>query len=145
MLLPKRTKFRKTQKGRIKGIANRGHEIAFGIYGLKSLDTYAITNKQIESARVAVTRFMKREGKVWIRIFPDKVITAKPADVRMGKGKGNPEGWSAPVRPGAILFECDGVPREVAEEAMRLAAQKLPVKTKFVTRRDAIEIVAEKK
>jgi large subunit ribosomal protein L16 len=142
MLLPKRTKFRKTQKGRIKGLAQRGHEISFGIYGLKSMDTHLITNKQLEAARVAVTRFMKREGKVWIRIFPDKVITAKPAEVRMGKGKGNPEGWGAPVRPGTILFECDGVPRAVAEEAMRLAAQKLPVKTKFITRRDALEITA---
>jgi large subunit ribosomal protein L16 len=142
MLLPKRTKFRKTQKGRIKGVAQRGNEISFGIYGLKSMDTHLITNKQIESARVAVTRFMKREGKVWIRIFPDKVITRKPLEVRMGKGKGNPEGWGAPVRPGTILFECDGVPRAVAEEAMRLAAQKLPVKTKFITRRDALEMTA---
>jgi large subunit ribosomal protein L16 len=141
MLLPKRTKFRKTQKGRIKGVANRGHEVSFGIYGLKSLDTHLITNKQLEAARVAVTRFMKREGKVWIRIFPDKVITRKAAEVRMGKGKGNPEGWGAPVRPGTILFECDGVSRPVAEEAMRLAAQKLPVKTKFITRRDAVEVL----
>ena len=142
MLLPKRTKFRKTQKGRIKGVANRGNEVSFGTYGLKSLDTHLITNKQIESARVAVTRFMKREGKVWIRIFPDKIITRKAAEVRMGKGKGHPEGWGAPVRPGTMLFECDGVPRSVAEEAMRLAAQKLPVKTKFITRRDAVEILA---
>jgi len=142
MLLPKRTKFRKTQKGRIKGVANRGNQVSFGIYGLKSLDTHLITNKQLEAARVAVTRFMKREGKVWIRIFPDKVITRKAAEVRMGKGKGNPEGWGAPVRPGTMLFECDGVPRAVAEEAMRLAAQKLPVKTKFITRRDAVEMTA---
>jgi large subunit ribosomal protein L16 len=140
MLLPKRTKFRKTQKGRIKGLASRGSEVSFGTYGLKSLDTHLITNRQIESARIAVTRFMKREGKVWIRIFPDKIITRKPLEVRMGKGKGNPEGWGAPVRPGVILFECDGVPRSVAEEAMRLAAQKLPVRCKFVTRRDAVEI-----
>ena len=126
MLLPKRTKFRKPQKGRNKNTATRGAEIAFGVFGLKTLEYCKITNKQIESARVAVTRFMKREGKVWIRIFPDKAITRK-------------EGWCAPVKPGMLLFECDGVSREVAEEAMRLAAQKLPVKTKFVVRRDAVE------
>ena len=139
MLLPKRTKFRKPQKGRNKNTATRGAEIAFGVFGVKTLEYCKITNKQIESARVAVTRFMKREGKVWIRIFPDKAITRKPLEVRMGKGKGNPEGWCAPVKPGMLLFECDGVSREVAEEAMRLAAQKLPVKTKFVVRRDAVE------
>ncbi len=142
MLLPKRTKFRKPQKGRNKNTATRGFEIAFGTFGLKTLEYSQITNKQIESARIAVTRFMKREGNVWIRIFPDKAITRKPLEVRMGKGKGNPEGWCALVKPGHILFECDGVSREVAEEAMRLAAQKLPVKTKFVVRRDAVEFTA---
>lgn len=142
MLLPKRTKFRKPQKGRNKNTATRGFEIAFGTFGLKTLEYAKITNKQIESARIAVTRFMKREGKVWIRIFPDKAITRKPQEVRMGKGKGNPEGWCAPVKPGHLLFECEGVSREVAEEAMRLAAQKLPVKTKFIVRRDAAEFTA---
>lgn len=142
MLLPKRTKYRKAQKGRVKGIASRGHEIAFGTFAIKSMDTVMVTNKQIEAARVAVTRFMKREGKVWIRIFPDKVITRKPLEVRMGKGKGNPEGWCAPVRPGTILFEVDGVPMAVAMEAMSLAAQKLPCKTKFIIRRDAVEAQA---
>lgn len=142
MLLPKRTKYRKAQKGRVKGIASRGHEIAFGTFAIKSMDTVMVTNKQIEAARVAVTRFMKREGKVWIRIFPDKVITKKPLEVRMGKGKGNPEGWCAPVRPGTILFEVDGVPMAVAMEAMSLAAQKLPCKTKFIIRRDAVEAQA---
>jgi len=145
MLLPKRTKFRKTQKGRNKGIATRGFTIAFGTYALKSLDSAKVTNRQIEAARIAVTRFMKREGKVWIRIFPDKVITRKPLEVRMGKGKGNPEGWCAIVKPGTILFECDGVPREVAVEAMRLAAQKLPVQTKFITAHDALEMAASGK
>jgi len=142
MLLPKRTKYRKAQKGRVKGIASRGHQIAFGTFAIKSMDTVMVTNKQIEAARVAVTRFMKREGKVWIRIFPDKVITRKPLEVRMGKGKGNPEGWCAPVRPGTILFEVDGVPMAVAMEAMSLAAQKLPCKTKFIIRRDAVEAQA---
>lgn len=142
MLLPKRTKYRKAQKGRVKGIASRGHQIAFGTFAIKSMDTVMVTNKQIEAARVAVTRFMKREGKVWIRIFPDKVITRKPLEVRMGKGKGNPEGWCAPVRPGTILFEVDGVPMAVAMEAMSLAAQKLPCKTKFIIRRDAAEAQA---
>ena len=124
------------QKGRIKGNATRGASLAFGSFGIKTLDEGFITSRQIEAARIAVTRYMKREGKVWIRIFPDKPITAKPAEVRMGKGKGAPSHWVAPVRPGRMLFECDGVPPEVAEEAMRLAAQKLPVKTKFVVRRD---------
>jgi large subunit ribosomal protein L16 len=145
MLLPKRTKYRKQQKGRNKGVASRGFSISFGTYGLKSLDAALVTNKQIEAARVAVTRFMKREGKVWIRIFPDKVITRKPLEVRMGKGKGNPEGWAAAVKPGTILFECDGVPREVALEAMRLAAQKLPVKTKFIIAHDAVEMSGSQK
>jgi large subunit ribosomal protein L16 len=138
MLQPKRTKHRKTQKGRMKGDAKRGATLAFGTFGLKALDSVWLTNRQIESARQAMTRHMKREGNVWIRIFPDKPITAKPAEVRMGKGKGNPEGWAAIVRPGTIIFECDGVSSEVAQEALRLAAQKLPVKTKFVTAHDAV-------
>ncbi|MBM3171319.1 MAG: 50S ribosomal protein L16 [Bacteroidetes bacterium] len=136
MLQPKRTKYRKVQKGRMKGIAQRGHTIAFGSFGLKSLDTVWMTSRQIEAARVALNRYMKREGQVWIRVFPDKPITKKPAEVRMGKGKGNPEYWAAVVKPGHILFEIDGVPLEVAQEALRLAAQKLPVKTKFITRND---------
>ena len=136
MLQPKRTKYRKVQKGRMKGNAQRGHTIAFGSFGLKSLDTVWMTSRQIEAARVALNRYMKREGQVWIRIFPDKPITKKPAEVRMGKGKGNPEYWAAVVKPGHILFEVDGVPLEVAQEALRLAAQKLPVKTKFITRND---------
>lgn len=127
------------QKGRIKGNASRGTSIAFGSFGLKTLDEGFITSRQIESARIAVTRFMKREGKVWIRIFPDKPITAKPAEVRMGKGKGAPSHWVAVVRPGRIMFEADGVPLEVAKEALRLAAQKLPVRTKFVIRTDYSE------
>ena len=139
MLLPKRTKWRKTQKGRVSEVTYRGHEIAFGTYALKSLESGKISNKQIEAARVAFTRFMKREGKVWIRIFPDKPITKKPLEVRMGKGKGNPEGWEAPVQAGRILFEVDGVSREVALEAMMLAAHKLSVMTKFIARRDAVE------
>lgn len=139
MLQPKKTKFRKMQKGRIKGIATRGALISFGSFGIKTLDEGFITARQIEAARIAVTRYMKREGKVWIRIFPDKPITAKPAEVRMGKGKGAPSHWVAPVRPGRMLFECDGVTLETAQEAMRLAAQKLPVKTKFVVRRDYVE------
>jgi large subunit ribosomal protein L16 len=120
----------------MKGIAQRGHTIAFGSFGLKSLDTVWMTSRQIEAARVALNRYMKREGQVWIRVFPDKPITKKPAEVRMGKGKGNPEYWAAVVKPGHILFEIDGVPMEVAQEALRLAAQKLPVKTKFITRND---------
>ena len=136
MLQPKRTKFRKMQKGRVKGIATRGHSIAFGSFGLKSLEAGWITARQLEAARIAVTRAMKREGQVWIRIFPDKPITRKPAEVRMGKGKGAPEYWVAPVKPGRILFEAEGVSLEVAKEALRLAAQKLPVTTKFVVRRD---------
>lgn len=136
MLQPKRTKFRKMQKGRIKGLAHRGSTIAFGSFGLKTTDEGFITSRQIESARVAMTRYMKREGKVWIRIFPDKPITSKPAEVRMGKGKGAPSHWVAVVKPGRIMFELDGVPMEVAQEALRLAAQKLPVRTKFVVRND---------
>lgn len=136
MLQPKRTKFRKAHKGRMKGNAKRGAELAFGSFGIKSLEECWITSRQIEAARIAVTRFMKREGQVWIRIFPDKPVTKKPAEVRMGKGKGAPEYWVAVVKPGRILFEAEGVPIETAQEAMRLAAQKLPVLTKFVVRRD---------
>lgn len=136
MLQPKRTKYRKKQKGRVKGIAQRGHTIAFGSFGLKSMEPGWITSRQIEAARIAMTRAMKRQGQVWIRIFPDKPVTKKPAEVRMGKGKGAPEYWVAVVKPGTIMFEAGGIPLELAQEAMRLAAQKLPVKTKFVVRRD---------
>jgi large subunit ribosomal protein L16 len=136
MLQPKRTKHRKAQKGRIRGVAKRGDTIAFGSFGLKAMEPIWLTNRQIESARQAMTRAMKREGNVWIRIFPDKPITRKPAEVRMGKGKGNPEFWAAVVEPGRILFEADGVTVAVAKEAMELAAAKLPIKTKFIIRRD---------
>jgi len=136
MLQPKRTKHRKAQKGRIRNVAKRGTSLAFGTYGLKCLDPIWLTNRQIEAARQAMTRAMMREGNVWIRIFPDKPITRKPLEVRMGKGKGNPEFWAAVVEPGRILFECDGVTEQVAKEAMLLAAQKLPIKTKFIIRRD---------
>ena len=136
MLQPKKTKYRKMQKGRMKGNAQRGHQLAFGSYGIKALEECWITARQIEAARIAVTRNMKRQGQVWIRIFPDKPITKKPAEVRMGKGKGGVEGWVAPVSPGRILFECDGIDMEGAKESLRLAAQKLPIKTKFVIRRD---------
>lgn len=136
MLQPKRTKFRKQQKGKIKGNAQRGTTIAYGSFGLKAMEETWITNRQIEAARIAVNRFMKREGQVWIRIFPDKPTTSKPAEVRMGKGKGAPEGWVAVIRPGRMLFEADGVPLQIAQEALRLAAQKLPIKTKFVVRPD---------
>ncbi len=139
MLQPKKTKYRKMQKGRMKGIAQRGHEIAFGSFAIKSLETTFITGRQIEAARQALTRFMKREGQIWIRIFPDKPITKKPAEVRMGKGKGAPEYFVAPVTPGRILFEADGVPLEVAKEGLRLAAQKLPIKTRMVVRHDYSE------
>ena len=139
MLQPKRTKFRKQQKGRVKGIAQRGHTIAFGAFAIKSMEPGWITSRQIEAARIAMTRAMKREGQVWIRIFPDKPITKKPAEVRMGKGKGAPEYWVAVVRPGTILFEAGGVTTEAAKEALRLAQQKLPLKTKFVVRRDYVE------
>ena len=136
MLQPKRTKFRKRQKGRVKGIAQRGHTIAFGTFGIKALEPGWINSRQIEAARIAMTRAMKREGQVWIRIFPDKPVTKKPAEVRMGKGKGAPEYWVATVRPGTILFEATGVSQELANEALRLAAQKLPIRTKFIVRRD---------
>ena len=136
MLQPKRTKHRKMQKGRMKGDTKRGASIAFGTFGLKALEEVWLTNRQIESARQALTRHMKREGNVWIRIFPDKAITKKPAEVRMGKGKGNPEYFAAVVQPGRIIFEADGVSEQIAKEAFELAAQKLPIATKFVIRRD---------
>jgi large subunit ribosomal protein L16 len=136
MLQPKRTKHRKAQKGRIREVAKRGSSIAFGSFALKALEPIWLTNRQIEAARQAMTRAMKREGNVWIRIFPDKPITRKPQEVRMGKGKGNPEFWAAVVEPGRILFEADGVTLQVAKEALELAAQKLPIKTKFIVRRD---------
>lgn len=138
MLQPKRTKYRKTHKMKIKGDAKRGDQLAFGSFGIKALDECWVTARQIESARIALTRYMKREGQVWIRIFPDKPITKKPAEVRMGKGKGAPEYWVAPVKRGRMLFEAEGVPMEVAKEALRLAAQKLPIVTKFVVRRDYV-------
>ena len=143
MLQPKRTKFRKQHKGRIPGIASRGHEISFGTFGIKSLEPGRITARQIEAARISVTRAMKREGQVWIRIFPDKPITKKPAEVRMGKGKGAPEYWVAVVKPGTSMFEATGVDLATGMEALRLAAQKLPVRTKFVVRRDYQEQVEE--
>ena len=136
MLSPKRIKYRKRQKGRVKGLAGRGHRVEFGDFGLKSLEPHWITSRQIEAARIALNRYMKRECKVWIRIFPDKPVTKKPAEVRMGKGKGSPEYWVAVIKPGTIIFEVDGVSEEIAKEAMRLAAQKLPVTTKFVVRPD---------
>jgi large subunit ribosomal protein L16 len=137
MLAPKRIKFRKTFKGRTKGIAQRGSSIAFGEFALQTLEPGWITNRQIEAARIAMTREMKRGGKVWIRIFPDKPITKKPAETRMGKGKGNPEGWVAVVKPGRIMFEIEGVPEELARRSMTLAAAKLPVKTRFLKREEA--------
>ena len=127
------------QKGRVRGLAQRGSSIAYGTYAIKTTDMGFITSRQIESARIAINRYMKREGKVWIRIFPDKPITSKPAEVRMGKGKGAPSHWVAPVRPGRLMFEVDGVPMETAQEALRLGAQKLPVKCKFVVRPDYAE------
>ncbi len=138
MLQPKKTKFRKMQKGRVKGLATRGNEINFGSFAIKSLEPGWITSRQIEAARISVTRAMKREGQVWIRIFPDKPITKKPAEVRMGKGKGAPEYWVAVIKPGTILFEAEGISLETAQDALRLAAQKLPVKTKFIVRRDYV-------
>jgi len=138
MLQPKKTKFRRRQKGRMKGNAQRGHELAFGSFGIKTLENAWITGRQIEAARQAITRHMKREGQLWIRIFPDKPITKKPAEVRMGKGKGAPEGFVAPITPGRIMFEVEGVPYELAKEALRLGAQKMPVQTKMVVRRDYV-------
>ena len=136
MLQPKKTKYRKVQKGRMKGNSGRGHLLSSGMFGIKSLDSNFLTSRQIEAARIAATRYMKRVGQLWIKIFPDKPITKKPLEVRMGKGKGAVEYWAAVVKPGRILFEVGGVPIEVAKEALRLAAQKLPVKTKFVIARD---------
>jgi large subunit ribosomal protein L16 len=136
MLSPKRTKFRKQQRGRMHGLATRGNTISFGDYGIMALERYWITNRQIEAARIAITRHIKRGGKVWIRLFPDMPFTKKPAETRMGKGKGNPEYWVAPVKPGAILFEIGGVSREMAKEAVKLAGSKLPIHTRFVARRE---------
>ena len=136
MLQPKKTKFRKMQKGKMKGFAQRGHQLSFGSFGIKALEETWITARQIEAARIAVTRYMKRQGQVWIRIFPSKPITKKPAEVRMGKGKGAPEYWAATVTPGRIMFEIDGVDFDTAKEALRLAAQKLPITTKFIVKRD---------
>ncbi len=136
MLQPKRSKYRRAQKGRMKGNAQRGAQLAFGSFGIKALEEAWITGRQLEAARQAVTRYMKREGQLWIRVFPDKPITRKPAEVRMGKGKGSPEGFVVPVTPGRILLEADGVPIEVAREALRLGAQKFPILTRFVVRHD---------
>jgi large subunit ribosomal protein L16 len=136
MLSPKRTKFRKQQRGRMKGVATRGNKVSFGDYGIAALERYWITNRQIEAARIAITRHIKRGGKVWIRIFPDIPYTKKPAETRMGKGKGNPEYWVAAVKPGTILFEIGGVTREMAAEAIKLAGSKLPIHSKFVARRE---------
>lgn len=138
MLSPKRVKRRKTFRGRMTGKAFRGSTVSFGSYALKALEPHWITNRQIEAARITINRYLKRDGKVWIRIFPDKPYTKKPLETRMGKGKGSPEGWVAVVRPGRILFEVDGVSRELAEEALRLASHKLPIKTKFVSRIDLV-------
>ena len=137
MLAPKRVKYRKQMKGRTKGHATRGNTVAFGQYGLMSLDPGWISSRQIEAARVAMTREMKRGGKIWIRIFPDKPITKKPAETRMGKGKGNPEAWVAVVKPGRVLFEADGIPADVARRAFQLAAAKLPVNTRFLSREES--------
>ncbi|MEJ5286088.1 MAG: LSU ribosomal protein L16p (L10e) [Candidatus Kapaibacterium sp.] len=139
MLLPKRVKYRKTQRGRVRGVATRGTTVVFGNYGLKALEGAWITNRQIEAARIAINRYLKREGKLWIRIFPDKPVTKKPLETRMGSGKGSPEFWVAVVKRGKIMFEVGGVSKERAQEALRLAAQKLPIKTKFVQRVDIEE------
>src|SRR6056297_1049071 len=136
MLQPKRTKFRKQQKGRMKGLSQRGNQLSSGTFGIKVLDSTFLTSRQIEAARIAATRYMKREGQLWIKIFPDKPITKKPLEVRMGKGKGAPEYFVAVVKPGRIMFEVGGVSMDIAKEALRLAAQKLPVKTKFIVARD---------
>ena len=136
MLMPKRVKYRKQQRGRMKGKAQRGSRLAYGTFGLKSLDSHWITARQIEAARVAITRHLKRSGKLWIRLFPDKPVTQTPAETRMGKGKGAPEYWVAVVKPGKIMFELDGVPEPIAREALKLASNKLPVKTKFVMSSD---------
>ena len=139
MLQPKKTKYRNAQKGKMKGNAQRGNQLAFGSYGIKALEERWLTSRQIEAARIAVTRYMQREGQLWVRIFPDKPVTKKPAEVRMGKGKGAPEYFVAPVTPGRILMEAEGVSLEVAKEALRLAAQKLPIKTRFIVRRDYVQ------
>ena len=136
MLQPKKTKYRRRQKGRMKGIAQRGNQLSFGSFAIKTTESCWLTGQQLEAARQAVVRHMKREGQIWIRVFPDKPFTKKPAEVRMGKGKGAPEGFVAPVTPGRILFEIEGVPFDIAKEALRLAAQKLPVTTRFVVRHD---------
>jgi large subunit ribosomal protein L16 len=138
MLSPKRVKYRKQQKGRMRGKASRGNTVAFGTYGLSSLECGYLTSQQIEAARIAMTRYVKRGGKIWIRIFPDKPFTRKPAETRMGKGKGSPEGWVAVIRPGRILYEMEGIPEEVAREALRLASHKLPLRTKFVLREEVV-------
>ncbi len=141
MLQPKKTKYRRQQGARTKSkhIAMRGNQLAFGTFGIKAMESKWLTGRQLEAARIAVTRYMQREGQVWIRVFPDKVITRKPADTRQGKGKGAPEGFVAPVTPGRMIFEIDGVPFDVAKEALRLAAQKLPITTKFIVRRDYVQ------
>jgi large subunit ribosomal protein L16 len=138
MLSPKRIKYRKQQKGRMRGKALRGNTVAFGTFGLRALECGYLTAQQIEAARIAMTRYVKRGGKVWIRIFPDKPFTRKPAETRMGKGKGSPEGWVAVIRPGRILYEMEGIPEEVAREALRLASHKLPLRTKFVLREEEV-------
>ncbi|MEZ5070636.1 MAG: 50S ribosomal protein L16 [Bacteroidales bacterium] len=139
MLQPKKTKYRRMQKGRMKGNAQRGNQLTFGSFGIKAMESAWITGRQIEAARQAITRHMKREGQLWIRIFPAKPITKKPAEVRMGKGKGAPEGFVYPITPGRVIFELEGVPMDVAKEALRLGAQKFPITTKFVVRRDYAE------
>jgi large subunit ribosomal protein L16 len=144
MLQPKRTKFRKMQKGKVKGLATRGHQIAFGSFALKSMEAGWITARQLEAARVAVSRAMKREGQLWMRVFPDKPITRKPAEVRMGKGKGAPEYWVAVIKPGTIIFEAGGVTEAIAKEALGLADGKIPFKTRFTIRRDYVEQVEKK-
>lgn len=136
MLMPKRVKFRKQQRGRMRGKALRGGDVDFGEFGLKALEPAWITNRQIEAARVAITRKIKRGGKIWIRIFPDKPVTVKPAETRMGKGKGNPEYWVAVVKPGRVLFELEGIPESLAKAALKLGASKLPIRTKFVVRKE---------
>ena len=136
MLVPNRVRYRKTQRGRNRGKAQRGAMVSFGAYGLKAMDAAWLTNRQIEAARIAINRFLKREGQMWIRIYPDKPVSKKPAETRMGSGKGSPEMWVAVVKPGRVLFEVDGVPEEAAKEALRLASHKLPIKTKFVKRID---------
>ena len=137
MLMPKKVKYRKQQKGRMTGKAHRGSTMSFGEFGLKAIQPGWITDRQIEAARIAMTRYVRRGGKIWIRVFPDKPITKKPAETRMGKGKGAPTGWVAVVRPGSILYEMEGLPHDMAKEAMRLAANKLPLRTRFVTRLDS--------